>query len=181
MLILEFGVDRHVWELSRVKVPGKRRPALTRPRLAERARPGLRVAAASLLYLGLVQTPGLCAAADDTPDVSAAARPVMIQVEDDRVSARVQEAPLQDVLQAFSDATGVEIVISGPADETISVEFEHLPADEALRTILGERSSIGFYARDESASDDTPPHLSKAWIFKGVARASATAQAPVRC
>jgi hypothetical protein len=167
-----------VWELPRAKVLGKRRPALTRSRPAERARPGLRVAAASLLYLGLLQAPDLCAAADDTPDVSAAARPVMIKAEDDRVSARVQEAPLQDVLQAFSDATGIEIVISGPADETISVEFEDLPADEALRTILGERSSMGFYARDESASDDTPPRLSKAWIFKGVARSRATL--PVR-
>ena len=83
------------------------------------------------------------------------------------VSARITAASLKEVLQAFSDATGVEIVTSGSADETISLRFEGLSPDEAIRAILGDRSSIGFYADADSGSESA--RLTKVWIFKGVA------------
>ena len=96
-------------------------------------------------------------------------QPLIILEDDDSISANIQATALQDVLQAFSDATGAEIIVSGSADETVSVQFDHLPADEALRTILGERSSISFYASDESDTEGTQ-RLTRAWILKGVAR-----------
>ena len=97
-------------------------------------------------------------------------RPLVVQEDDGTVSANIQAAALKDVLQAFSDATSVEIVISGPSDETISVRFDHLPADEALRSILGERSSISFYAKNEADADGEGQRLTRAWILKGIAR-----------
>ena len=97
-------------------------------------------------------------------------RPLVILEDNDSVSANIQATALQDVLQAFSDATGVEIIVSGSADETVSVQFDHLPADEALREILGERSSISFYASDASDAEGTE-RLTRAWVLKGIARA----------
>ena len=96
-------------------------------------------------------------------------QPLIILEDDDSISANIQATALQDVLQAFADATGAEIIVSGSADETVSVQFDHLPADEALRAILGERSSISFYASDESDAEGTQ-RLTRAWILKGVAR-----------
>ncbi len=100
---------------------------------------------------------------------SAGERPPVILEDDHSVSGNIQATALQDVLQAFSDATGVEIIVSGSSDETVSVQFDHLPADEALRAILGERSSISFYASDESDAEGTQ-RLTRAWILKGIAR-----------
>ncbi len=107
--------------------------------------------------------------------VAARERPLIVLEDDDSLSANIQAAALEEVLQAFADATRAEIVISGSADETISVQFDHLPADEALRTILGERSSISFYSSQESGGDGGAQRLTKAWIFKGVARSRAPA------
>ena len=105
---------------------------------------------------------------------SAGGGPLVIREDNGSVSANIQAAALEDVLQAFSDATGAEIILSGSADESVSVQFDHLPADEALRAILGERSSISFYASDESDAEGTQ-RLTRAWILKGVARS----QSPV--
>ncbi|MFQ5514590.1 MAG: HEAT repeat domain-containing protein [Myxococcota bacterium] len=92
---------------------------------------------------------------------------------DGRVSASIRGAPLDEVLQAFSDATGVEIMLSGAAAETISVEFEPLPPDEAIRTILGARGSVGFYERDPDAASPGSRRLTEVWVFQGVARPAA--------
>ncbi len=104
----------------------------------------------------------------------AGGRPLVILEDDASVSASIQATALEDILQAFSDATGAEIIVSGSADETVSVQFDHLPADEALRAILGERSSISFYASDGSDAEGTR-RLTRAWILKGIARSRSPA------
>lgn len=122
-----------------------------------RARPlrrGVKAAAGLLLFLDLFQVPSAFAEA-----------PLIVIDEDRRVSVRAQTASLQAVLQAFSDATGVEITTSGPVDETVSVDFARLPAYQALRTILRGRSSIGFYASNESGAENASPRLTQVWIL----------------
>jgi glutaredoxin len=114
----------------------------------------VRAAAGLLLFLDLFQVPSAVAEA-----------PLVVVDEDRRVSVRVGTASLRDVLQAFSDATGVEITTSGSVDETVSVDFKHLPAYQALRTILRGRSSIGFYSSNESGAADASPRLTQVWIL----------------
>ncbi len=123
--------------------------------------------AGMLLFLGLF---GVTRASAQAPRI--------VLDEDRRVSARVQAAPLREVLQAFSDATGVEVRTSGRADETVSVDFERLPEYEALKTILAGRSSIGFYASDESGSEGAPPRLAEVWILDGSARSARSGPKP---
>ncbi len=96
--------------------------------------------------------------------------PVIVVDEDHRVSARVRSVSLQAVLQAFSDATGVEIRVSGRADESVSVGFEGLPTYDALKTILAGRSSIGFYATDGAGAEDASLRLAEVWVLKGARR-----------
>ncbi len=96
--------------------------------------------------------------------------PVIVVDEDRRVSARVRSLSLQAVLQAFSDATGVEIRVSGRADESVSVGFEGLPTYDALKTILAGRSSIGFYATDGAGAEDASLRLAKVWVLNGAGR-----------
>ena len=87
--------------------------------------------------------------------VDVASRPPrpLISLDDERlVSANIQATSLEEVLEAFTEATGVEIELSGSADESVSASIQSRPVDEALRTILGERSSIGFY-ETEAAPD----------------------------
>ena len=112
-----------------------------------------------LPLLGLLQVAGASA---DTP--------LIVVDEDRRVSAHVRAAPLREVLQAFSDATGVEIVSSGRADKTISIDFQRLPVYRALKTLLGGRSCIGFYSADESGVEEASPRLTQVWILDRVAR-----------
>jgi glutaredoxin len=119
----------------------------------------VRAGAGLLLFLDLFQVPSASAEA-----------PLIVIEEDRRVSVRVQNASLQEVLQAFSDATGVEITTSGPVDETVSVDFARLPAYRALRTILRGRSSIGFYASNESGAEDASPRLTQVWILNRATR-----------
>ena len=149
-----------------MRVPGGSAAVVTRTGRSGSARPGARIVFASMLCFGLSQLCGHLSHAQER------AVPLIESKDGDRVSGRIQAASLQDTLQEFSDATGVEIVISGSADETISVEFEDLRPEEALRTILGERSSISFYAAGASGTDGAAPRLTKVWIFKGVAGSS---------
>ncbi len=43
----------------------------------------------------------------------AGGRPLIILEDDASISANIQATALEDILQAFSDATGAEIIVSG--------------------------------------------------------------------
>ena len=110
-----------------VNIAGKPRQAARGKTDLADLRDATRIAAATLLFLGLMQPPVLSLAGEKTPPVSARARlPMIVYDQEVGVSALITAASLQEVLQAFSNATGVEIVTSGSADETISLRFKGL-------------------------------------------------------
>ncbi len=123
----------------------------------------------------------LCAslllASDATAQAARGSAPIVAE-PGGRVSASLQETPLWEVLQSFSDATGIQFVVRGSADEPISLELESLPPDEAIRAILGERGFIRFYANDTAAADASARKLTEVWVLRGVARPRAPSAAP---
>jgi hypothetical protein len=123
----------------------------------------LRIVAKTLLFLVLLLSFG-------APGATGQTEPTIVLEKDGRVSASINGKPLHEVLQAFSNATGVEIIVTGPADEPITADFEPAPPDEAIRAILGQRSSICFYSKDDATDGSADRKLTEVWVFKGVAR-----------
>ena len=114
------------------------------------------------ILLGVLAT----SAAGAPPGVS------IVQTADGRVTASASGAPLKDVLRAYSEATGVEFTIIGPAEEPINIRLdEPLAPAEAIRTILGGRSSIGiFKPTSNDGAEGAERRLSEVWIFAGIAK-----------
>jgi hypothetical protein len=120
----------------------------------------LRIIGVTALFLALLLTPA----------ARAGGEPMIVQEENGWVAGSIRATPLNEVLQAFSNATGVEIVVTGTASELITVDFDPLPPEEAIRSILGERGSIGFYENEDNADNPATRKLTEVWVFKGVAR-----------
>lgn len=55
-----------------------------------------------------------------------------------RLSAEVESAPLKQTLSKLSAATGWKIYLAPQVNETVSVQFKDRPANDALRTLLGQ-------------------------------------------
>ena len=120
---------------------------------------------------------GLLLATDATAQAAQGPAPIVAE-PGGQVSASLQATPLREVLQSFSDATGIQFVVRGSADEPISLELESLPPDEAIRAILGERGFIRFYANDTAAADASARKLTEVWVLPGVARPRPPSAAP---
>lgn len=73
--------------------------------------------------------------------MSGVAAPSLVWKKDtDKVSAQIQSAPLEEVLNLMSAATGWEIYIQPETELTVNVKFQDRPASEALKLLLGNLS-----------------------------------------
>src|SRR6266571_7622569 len=69
-----------------------------------------------------------------------------ITVKDGRVTAYVENRPLEWVLEEISRKARLAMVRAGDVGgERVSVRFQDLPVDEGLRQILGEHDAFFFY------------------------------------
>jgi hypothetical protein len=82
--------------------------------------------------------------------VGAATEPTAPRVEyrDERLTAHVEGAPLQEVLAAIARATGID-VHGGPLDDRpLSIELDAVLLDDALQRVLGSQNFTLSYASD---------------------------------
>lgn len=79
-----------------------------------------------------------------------AAPPPALRLEyrDDRLSGRLEEAPLGDVLAAVGVATGAEVRGQPLEQRAVSIELDAVPLDDALHRLLGSQNFTLSYGRD---------------------------------
>lgn len=93
-----------------------------------------------------------------TPEVKILPGTVTIQGE--QISAKINAAPLQQVLAEISRVSGSRVLWLGQSEETlVSVEFPRLPLSEGMKRILGERNFLLFYTSEKKGRK-----LSQVWI-----------------
>lgn len=86
----------------------------------------------------------------------------IINFKDGRLSVRVQNRPLEWVLEEISREGRVAIIrADGVGGERVSVQFQDLPLDEGLRQILKEKDAFFFYGVEEKP----PASLRAIWIY----------------
>lgn len=77
-----------------------------------------------------------------------------------KLTAQLDAAPLQEVMEAIGELSGAEIVwLQDCGTETVSADFSKAPLARALRLILGKNNFLLFYSSD---NDEAPP--SQIWI-----------------
>lgn len=91
-----------------------------------------------------------------------------------KLTAQLDAAPLQEVMEAIGELSGAEIVwLQDCGTETVSADFSKAPLARALRLILGKNNFLLFYP----SANDAPP--SQIWISgqgRGRPRLPAAAQ-----
>lgn len=58
----------------------------------------------------------------------------------------VEKQPFQDVIKEVAEKTGIHIVISSPIDEEMTVSFDYLPIEDAIKQLLIGKSHVFFYS-----------------------------------
>jgi len=93
-----------------------------------------------------------------------------IQVDDRLLTAQIKGLPLRQVLGAIAHASGVRIIAHGPSDEQVTVTFNRLPFDEALRRILHGKNFIFLYADRSTANRVQTTGLREVHVYGGPGR-----------
>jgi hypothetical protein len=99
------------------------------------------VAGLGLLALGYAGAPAIHA--EEAP---AAAPELAVTVAGGRLSVRLDEAPLEAVLEAIAAQAGVAITIRGDPGLVSAQQFADLPLDAGIRRLAGERGLLMVFA-----------------------------------
>jgi hypothetical protein len=94
-----------------------------------------------------------------TPDTRMEKKPFLlaIDIDKDMLSAKIKKAPLEAVLEELKQKTHLTIEVNGSlAGETVSVEFDPLPLEKGLHTLLRNKSYILTYSRVVSEDGSAP-------------------------
>lgn len=106
-----------------------------------------------LTGLLLVGWPHHASAGRAVARVPVAARdPGYIHVEQGRVTVNLAGIPLEEVLQAISTQSRIRVVLHGPRPEPISVAFQAVPLEEALRRLM-KANFLLVYAADGALAE----------------------------
>ena len=95
----------------------------------------LRALLTSPVLLGLLSYPLATPAIAQLPSAGGGER-ALIRVEEGRVSVKIAEAPLEEVLREISAQSRTRLVLDGPRPEKVSAEFQSLSLEEALRRLI---------------------------------------------
>jgi len=81
--------------------------------------------------------------------------PVILKIryEDDRVTADMRNAPIQQALEELAARTGVVFEVSSTDNDPISISLFRISLQEAVQRIVGPGNSIAYFGRDESGLD----------------------------
>lgn len=71
-----------------------------------------------------------------------------IDVSAEKISVKMDSAPLAKVLGVIAERTGARVVLYGSSDESISAEFHDQPLEEGLRRILRGKNVAFSYKSD---------------------------------
>ena len=84
----------------------------------------------------------------------------LLSVKDHRLSARIEQAALADVLDELANQARLKVEYRGSGgDEAVSATFEDLPLQEGIRLLLGDRNYTVTYGRAGPAEPLLPVEL----------------------
>lgn len=78
-------------------------------------------------------------------DVNTGAHPFVVQAQDDLLTVRLRDIPLERVLREIAIQTGIQITFYGPVEESVSADFSDLPLDRGLRRLFRDFNHIFIY------------------------------------
>src|SRR5438270_10247692 len=85
-----------------------------------------------------------------------------ISFANDRLSVNVQRRSLTRLVEEISDRVGIPVMLSGNLSrQVISVKFQNLPLEQALRQIFAKHDSFLFYGVDEQGLS----RLRAVWVY----------------
>ncbi len=89
-----------------------------------------------------------------------------IKFVNDRLSVKVHEVALRELLQEIARQSGLSVMFSGPLEDRVSLEFHELSLDKGLRRILRQQNFVVEYA--EPTGKERPsalPRPKTLWII----------------
>ncbi len=111
-----------------------------------------RVAPLTVVPLGLLLCCGSVSYAEDAPAKPAAdaakAPDRVIEYRDDKLTLRVQNAPVPEVIEELRKQSKAEVRGQGAPDAKVTADFEAVPLNDALLRILGPHNFTLTYAED---------------------------------
>lgn len=76
--------------------------------------------------------------------------PIIITTNGSIIDVEASGAPLRDVLKAISDKMGILLKLEAPLTETVSLNIKAMPAEDALKQLLANRSyTLSFKKMDD--------------------------------
>ncbi len=96
---------------------------------------------------------------------------IQVQLEGDRLTLNVENAPLQDVLKAVADAGRFSLYLKAPLTDRVSAQFNRRPLLDALEWLLRDQNMLIRYSRDRGVlrieevqvlASSTPPRRAEA-------------------
>lgn len=70
---------------------------------------------------------------------------VEIEARGDRLTLRAREVPLRLILEKIGEIARIKVHLEGPAEEAMTIDFQDVPLDDALRRLLRHRSAVLIY------------------------------------
>ncbi len=139
---------------------------------------GRRVGAFALASLGLM--PGPTGAALSAPGgrggTAADAASVWVEAVRGRLSVALDQAPLDAVLDAIREETGVVVKVHGPVERAVSDHFRGLSVEAALRRLLRPLNVAFVYA--PARSGGAPVRLAEVVVYPGAGADRPAARRP---
>jgi hypothetical protein len=76
-----------------------------------------------------------------------------IRYDDDRVTAEVRNAPIQQALEELAARTGIVFEVSSIDNDPVSVSLFRVSLQEAVQRVVGPGNSIAYFGKDESGRE----------------------------
>ena len=73
----------------------------------------------------------------------------VLTIHEGLLSLRATEASLKEILNAIGQRIHIEVVVRLPADQTVTIAFDQLPLEAALKR-LGRYASMAYLVRQEA-------------------------------
>jgi hypothetical protein len=89
-------------------------------------------------------------------DSGAGGSPFVLRVEDNLLTLKLKDAPLEKVLTEIAHQAGIQITVYGPMEEYLSAEFSGLPMEKGLRRLMRDFNYVLIYGAEKGKRGDPP-------------------------
>jgi len=89
-------------------------------------------------------------------DSGAGGPPFVLQVEDNLLTLKLKDAPLEKVLTEIAHQAGIQITVYGPMEGYLSAEFSEVPVEKGLRRLMRDFNYVFIYGAEKRKKGDPP-------------------------